>query len=153
MTYSPEERDAHCDRILDGVAEGVSLKNLCADEGTPSVRLFNYWCAEDSQLYTRLRLARQEWAQNKLDEMIELLESPQGLMTAPEVQHLKLRVDTIKWAASKLLDAYNDKVQVQHSGTVDFSNTTDNELNGQLVQLIGALGEIVAKHDDHGDDR
>lgn len=142
---SDADREAQCVRILDAIAAGISLKDACQAEGSVTPRAFQKWVAEDSQLAVRYEMARQEYAQQIADELIALSDTPPAAgATAVDIHHLRLRIDTRKWVVAKLLPRYNDKVQVEHSGTIDMGSTTDEELNASLVQVIKQLAEIAA---------
>ena len=55
----------------------------------------------------------------------------------PSVQHAKLRVDTRKWAASKLKPKkYGDKLETVHSGTIGLKDLSDAQLDARLGSIL-----------------
>ena len=54
----------------------------------------------------------------------------------PAVQHAKLRVDTRKWAASKLKPKkYGDRLENVHSGSIGLKDLTDAQLDARLNSI------------------
>lgn len=125
-TYTPEVADAICDRI----AEGASLRAICADEAMPGRTTVNRWLREKAEFRDQYARAREEQAEHLLDEILEIADdATNDFMTITkgdvsyEVENKewtsrsKLRVDTRKWAMSKLAPKkYGDKLDVTSGG-------------------------------------
>jgi hypothetical protein len=117
--------DEIADKICAGIMAGYGLRKICSAEGFPAISTIFYWLLDKehpfSEQYAR---AREVQAELLADELIELadddsrdvsgeLQMPNGVA----VQRSRLKVDTRKWVASKLLPKrYGDKVQQEVSG-------------------------------------
>ena len=145
--YSDQLAKAICKRL----AEGESLRAICGDEGMPVKSTVLGWLfdgAHDdfSDQYTR---ARQAQAETRADEVIDLAddttddwvtgENGKRIVDHEHISRSRLRVDTRKWVASKLLPkVYGDKLQ--HTG----------EGGGPIVLgLSAALTEALMKARNH----
>ena len=131
-------------KICRRLAEGESLRAICADKVMPAIStvmgwLFNGKHEDFSEQYTR---ARQAQAEFRADEIIEIADAAEH-GGSEEVQAARLRVDARKWIAAKLLPKkYGDKLQ--HTGEgggpirvrPDLSKLTDEELN-VLERILG----------------
>jgi hypothetical protein len=68
---------------------------------------------------------------NEPPQMLEVVtETPNGTRTEKRVdpgweRYRQTRIDTKKWNASKILKAYRDKVDMEHSGKVDIGALLD----------------------------
>ena len=108
--YSP----ALAAEIFDRMAEGVGLNEICRDANMPPVRTVRRWVIEDREgfatLYARAREAQAEhWA----CEIITLSDEVKDCTDNAVVQAARLRVDSRKWIASKVLPRqYGDRLAV-----------------------------------------
>ena len=117
--------------ILGRIAEGESLKSICRDESLPSCGVFYRWLLEDDKLADRYARAREDQAEALADEILDIADDSRNdfverenergeVSTAVDTEHIqrsKLRVDSRKWLASKLLPKkYGDKLLAEHSG-------------------------------------
>src|ERR1700748_3712554 len=117
--YTPEIGDLLCARL----ATGESLRKICSEEDSPSKTSVFRWLRSQEAFRDEYARAREEQAEHFADEMVEIaddisndvtgeLEMPNG----GDVQRAKLRIETRKWIASKLLaKKYGDKLQ--HTGS------------------------------------
>jgi len=126
----PEIADEICLRMLDG----ESLKAICQDEKMPNRRTVFRWLASDDEFRQRYEIARQMLADLLFDEIkdiaddarndfMEKLADDGSIERVPDhenVQRSKLRVDTRKWMASKLMPRkYGDRIGVEVSVPFD----------------------------------
>ena len=109
--YSRELTEKICRRI----AEGEPLVKICRDKGMPNyVTVLRWRHGHDDfrQMYVR---AREDAADTLVDEILEIADQAEQASSSEQVQAARLRVDTRKWAASKMKPkAYGDKLQ--HTG-------------------------------------
>lgn len=125
--YTPEIGAEICERI----AAGESLRRICAErDHLPARGTVLSWLftgkeihAEFVDQYAKARKAQAEgWA----DEVITLADDRQG---DPDHQSRRLRVDTRKWVASKLLPRFADRLDINAkvavSGIDDLLAATD----------------------------
>jgi hypothetical protein len=112
------------DKICLDISEGKSLRAICEDDDLPSrVTVYNWLKANESFLnqYTR---AREEQADYYVEQMIEIAE------TEKDVARARLRVDTLKWVASKFKGTlYGDK------------QTIDHQTKGEKVKPVAFLSD------------
>lgn len=99
------------------MAAGETLTKICADEGFPDANTVRIWAIKDEPpgFAGRYARAREMQASALFDRALAKSEE------VGDWQSLRLQVDTLKWAASKLHPKiYGDKVQTEHSGSIDF---------------------------------
>ncbi len=116
-------------RICRRLAEGESLRGICADKAMPAISTVMGWLFdgnhnEFSEQYAR---AREAQAEIRADEIVDIADDASGDFTADKdgkpvansehIQRSRLRVDARKWIAAKLLPKrYGDKLDL--GGTV-----------------------------------
>ncbi len=120
--YTPEIAE----RICMEMASGRSLRSICKDEGMPDRSTVKLWIVNDkegfSAQYARAQRLRFE---EMADETFEIADdgrndwiatndpdNPGYRLNGEAVARARLRVDTRKWAISKMLPEYADKVTV-----------------------------------------
>lgn len=116
--YSPEIADAICELI----AEGKSIRTICKVDEMPAMSTIFKWLSEQSKFSEQYARAKEVQAECLADELVEIADDISNDVTgelempnAVAVQRAKLRVDTRKWIASKLLaKKYGDKLA--HTG-------------------------------------
>ena len=100
------------------IAEGESLRAICKRPGMPSAGVVIAWAVADPAFGRRYALAREAQAEGFAQELAELADAAVGLDNAG-VQAQRLRVDTRKWIAARILPKqYGDRVDVAHSGAL-----------------------------------
>lgn len=103
------------DKICERIANGESLRSICADKGMPDKATVHRWCAESSEFCDQYAHAREGQAEFYADEIIEISDTA----TSDDVAVARLRVDARKWYAAKLAPKkYGDKLTTEHTGTV-----------------------------------
>ncbi len=142
-------------KICRRLAEGESLRAICADKAMPAISTVMGWLFDGnhngfSEQYAR---AREAQAEVRADEIVDIADDDTNDFTADKdgklvannehIQRSRLRVDARKWIAAKLLPKrYGDKLQ--HTGDgggpirvrPDLSKLTDEELNA-LERIFG----------------
>lgn len=118
VPYSEEVVSIICDRL----AEGESLRAICSSEGMPSTTSVKRWLREKEDFRAQYAQARESQAEHYLDEIIEIADDSSQDTEYGEsgpkannewINRSKLRVDTRKWAMSKLAPKkYGDKLDV-----------------------------------------
>ena len=110
--YTPELAAVICERL----AEGESLRTICADKAMPGLSTVMGWLFDGKhegfpEQYARAREAQAELRADEITDIADGVEH--GASEA--VQAARLRVEARKWIAAKLLPKrYGDKVQ--HTG-------------------------------------
>ena len=135
--YTQEVADEICDRL----AEGESLRTICADDHLPSRSTIMLWAAKDRRLKAegkespyhgfsdQYELACEARMLYHADELLDIADdstndymektnndgSTYEALNAENIQRSRLRVDTRKWLLSKMLPRYADKQAVEHT--------------------------------------
>lgn len=114
--YSQQTADAICERL----AEGESLRAICASDSMPSKAAVFRWLGERAEFRDQYARAREEQAESLADEITEIAD------TAEDAQIARLRIDARKWVASKLKPKrYGDRLELsgelkhQHERWID----------------------------------
>lgn len=138
-------------RICEGLAEGRSLRDVCADEDMPAESTVRAWALEDREGFSaQYARAREIGYHAMADELMDIADNGMNdwmerrgeedagwVANGEHIQRSRLRVDTRKWMLSKVLPkVYGDKVQN------DITNS-----DGSLAALILAAvdGKTRAK--------
>lgn len=128
-TYTPELADEICTRL----AEGESLRAICRDNHTPSVGTVLRWVGENKEFQDHYARAREVQAETLADEIVSIAddsEEDSKVKTARD----RLRVDSRKWVASKLLPKkYGDKLDLNHGAQdslMDLMKAVDGRARG-----------------------
>ncbi len=142
MTWPAEIRTTICERL----AAGESLRAICRDEGMPDATSVFRWLEEDAEFATKYARAREVQAELLADEMVEIAddstndfmerkrrkgdeEVTETAFDAEHVQRSKLRIETRRWIAEKLLPKkYGAKQQVEHSGSIDLGERLERAI-------------------------
>ena len=117
------------DRICDEIATSTrSIRAICAQEGMPDPATVYRWRNTRPEFCEHYARAKEAQAELLVEELIEIaddssqdtIETEQGAFPNKEwILRAKLRVDTRKWLAMKLLPKkYGDKLEVEHGGKV-----------------------------------
>ena len=141
------------DEIIQRLAEGESLTKICQDEKMPSAGTFlSHWVdertddgRERSKEYARAKVVGVEGYVNQILDIAEdtsgdwiELDSGAKRFNPEHTQRSKLKIDSIKWIAGKLLPhLYGDLKRVEMSGP-----------NGTPLQTVTASlpPDEAAKH-------
>jgi hypothetical protein len=124
--YTQQIADVICERL----ADGESLRSICKSDSMPDKATVFRWLYVNEAFRDQYARAREEQAESYVDEMVSISDEECTIITTEEgntevkfdstaVARNKLRVDTRKWAAIKLLPRkYGDKLDLNHSGTM-----------------------------------
>jgi hypothetical protein len=101
--FTQEVADLICERI----ADGESLRKICAEDQMPDRSTVRRWLAQQPEFRVHYAHAREQQADVYAERIIEEAE------TAQDAAIGRLRMDALKWAASKLAPKrYGEKLQV-----------------------------------------
>jgi len=105
--------------ILDRVAGGEALDDICSEPGMPPSVSVRRWVYEDRDgLGTEFIRAKQLSAERLADQLLKIADAPPprlptGAIDYGSVHLARLQIETRKWLLTKLLPRmYGDKVQV-----------------------------------------
>ena len=142
------------DIICERIAKGESLRKICLDKDTPSHTTILKWLREIEGFASQYARAREDQAEFYLDEIIAISDESSQDKVANEdgtertdseaIQRSKLRVDTRKWAMSKLAPKkYGDKI------TQEVTGANGDPISLLLTQVQGnSLGVSQSTADD-----
>ena len=109
--------------ILERIANGASLASALRHPGMPSYALAKIHLRSDPALRQAYEQAVEDRASRLVEELIELADTPIPEELDPAsrsawVQHLRVKLDTRKWIASRVLrQVYGDRVDLSVSHT------------------------------------
>lgn len=117
------------DKICKSLASGMSLRRILKEDGMPQVSTVLNWALDSKHpFYSQYANARRVQAELYIDEVSDISDdstndyilTEKGMVTNIEnIQRARLRVDTRKWIACKVLPKiYGDKIQNEHSGSI-----------------------------------
>lgn len=110
-TYS----DEIAQEILEQLAQGKSLRRICAQEGFPDESTVRKWVIERPDFGPQYARARDLGLDAMADETFEIADGREG----GDVARDRLRWDQRRWYLSKLAPKrYGDKLEVEHQGEV-----------------------------------
>lgn len=146
--YTDELADAICERLCDG----ESLRSICRDEEMPHIATILRMIDRHDHFreqYTRAMAVR---AETMAEEILDIADNGTNDTYTDEegnektnhdvIARSRLRVDSRKWLASKLLPKkYGEKVtqDVNHSGSI--GSVSDEELTKRIADLQAKLGQ------------
>jgi hypothetical protein len=162
MAYSQSTADAICARI----ANGESLRAICADEDMPASSTVFLWLAEHAGFSEQYARAREAQAEHLAAEIVAIADEECTMVRAskhgakaddPEsgevevvfdataVARNRLRVDARKWVAAKLKPkVYGDRVTTEHTGPnggpVLLADVSSEALDDRIAALRRELG-------------
>ncbi len=129
-------------RICQRLAAGDSLRSICADDEMPNASTVHAWVLTHEEFSKQYARAREMQAEHYLDEIIEIADDSMldkfvddngSVRTDSEVvARSRLRVDTRKWAMSKMAPRkYGDKITNEHTGKdggpIETKELSDND--------------------------
>ena len=112
------------DIICEKIANGMSLRKICADDNMPAVSVILRWLTEEDKktFKDQYAHAREEQAETLADSIVDIADAIMpvgfdGKIDSAAVNQARLRVDARKWIAAKLKPKkYGDFNRIEHSG-------------------------------------
>lgn len=118
--YTQEMADQICSHITDG----WSMRRVCREEWAPHMVTIFRWLRENEQFRKQYEEAKDIQADAFAEDMLDIADQPpqineKGGVDSGDVAHMRLRIDTRKWIASKLKPKkYGDKLEQEIKGEV-----------------------------------
>jgi hypothetical protein len=109
--------------ILDAIANGQSLSSILRIEGMPSYSWAKLQLRSDPDLRKQYDQALEDRGDRLAEELIELAftklpDDLDGRAQSAWVQHLRVKIDVLKWTASKLRPrVYGERIDVSVTNT------------------------------------
>lgn len=124
--------------ICERIANGESLRSICAEDGMPSQSMVYRWVLSDEAFRENYRVARECQLEKWADELVLMSDAALG-MPAEGVSAVKLSVNTRQWLLSKLLPKkYGDKVTQEVTGPN--GGPVENTLRVEFVDVGAGEG-------------
>lgn len=128
--YSDEMAEKICEKI----ANGRSLRSICAEDGMPPMKTIYRWLEANEEFRHQYARARDKQADYFAEEIIEIADSAEAESAA--VSKAKLQIDARKWAASKIAPKkYGDKQEIDVKSS-DGSMRPSVRLNAEEYRKI-----------------
>lgn len=139
--YSPEVVDAICDRMVNG----QGLLKICADEGMPGRVTVYRWLASNPEFRRRFAEAREALMDFYAEQILSIAFDESGdvildqgkdgktsaVANHAKVQRDRLKVDSLKWTASRLFPKrYGDKMELLGQNVQEGESVNKIELVG-----------------------
>lgn len=121
--YTDELIESICERV----ANGESMRKICRDEHMPVLTTIFRWIRENPEFKQQYDAATDMRADAYAEDMQDIADTPpaltaDGKIDAGDVAHMRLRIDTRKWIASKLKPKkYGDKIEQEIKGDMSLT--------------------------------
>ena len=131
MTKNWEPTDELVQDILEQLADGKSLRQICSSPDMPSRHTVMRWQDQNAEFATKCARAR-EWQADYMDDLV--LETANAC-TPETAQADRVKISAYQWRASKLAPKkYGEKIEQTHSGPDGGPIKTDNTLTIKFVR-------------------
>jgi len=133
MDWTPANKEKAVVKICLAVESGKALRNILKNSDMPAPATFYKWLETDEDLVKQYARSTSIRAESLFEDMIDIADNLDPLtgesrednktMTSRD----RLRVDTRKWAASKLHpEKYGERYSVDnnHKGSIEFMNVS-----------------------------
>lgn len=105
------------------MAAGRKLRDICADPDMPCEKAVFLWLGRHPQFVQQYARARELQVEPMFEDMLNIADAP--VASSEEAQRARLRVDTRKWALSKMLPRkYGDKITTEATGNMTLTVKT-----------------------------
>lgn len=131
-------------QIIEGLSDGVSLREICRREGMPSWRAVYDWIGADPQFAARLERARQLGFEALAEDVLHIADNTRAI--SDHVQLSKLRIETrLKLLAAWHPKKYGSKQTLEHSGVDGEPIKVAHADVGQLARNLRAIASGQAE--------
>tara|TARA_R110000868_G_scaffold147948_1_gene369591 strand:+ start:208 stop:606 length:399 start_codon:yes stop_codon:yes gene_type:complete len=131
--YTQEIRDT----ILQQIAEGKSLREICAQDGFPDRQTVRNWNLNDAEFSARCARAREEQADTLFDEQAHIEDQVLSGDLKPDAA--KVVLSSRQWRMEKLKPkSYGQKLDVNHDGRIKHVHELSD---GDLANIAAGSSE------------
>lgn len=139
------------DKICDQISEGKSLRTICKPNKMVSKGTVFKWLVEYPSFSNQYAQARTESTNALFEEMLDICDTGANdwmeqnatgegrkawKLNGEHVQRSKLRVDTRKWALSKLQPKkFGERMTTEHTGNLALTDMTSAQLDAKILEL------------------
>lgn len=155
--YTKELASLICERL----ATGESMRSISRDDSMPAMSTLFSWIRDIEEFSVQYDKAKAESADALFEDMLDIADNgasqeididgvKHSAVTAVGVAHAKLRVDTRKWAASKLKPKkYGEKIQQEitgkDGGALEISDMSERELARRIAFTLAKAAKTTDK--------
>lgn len=151
--YKPED---YIDGILEKIAQGITLRSICREEGMPSHDTVYVWLNNNAEYAQRFARARKIGHDAIAEETLDIADhasndwmevndpdNPGYRLNGEHVQRSKLRIETrLKLLAKWDPGRYGDRLALDHAGKID---TTAPDLSKLSTEELAKFRALAAK--------
>lgn len=153
--------------ILARISAGEDLTAISKDGDMPSLPTIYKWLHSTpsfAEAYAHAREVQAEGLAARAQQIAERthLQLPNGMFVPADPQRDRLAVDTLKWRAAHLKPkTWGDKLALEHSGSVSFSDMSDEDMIERMRELLATgrvslpdgweLDDDADEEEDHSD--
>ena len=134
LPIDPEQVQSDVDAICLMVADGKTLRQVSTETGLSLGTILNRVSRETKHVeqYARARETASDLFETDIIEA--------ALASSPETASAdRVKIDALKWvAARRSPKKYGDKVQQEHSGSVNLNGLTDDDLDRKIAAALAA---------------
>jgi hypothetical protein len=133
LEFSQDDADVICTRL----AEGKSLRSICADDDDlPAISTIFKWLSLHPSFADQYARARDAQADTLFDEILDIADER---VTPEYTAQQRLRYEARRWMVGKLRPKkYGDKQEIEHSGAVEI--TTKEQRDAAVAAALNADG-------------
>lgn len=134
--------EAIAKEVLDGIAEGKSLVEVCKADAMPSVRTIMQWAADNAEFSQQYACAREAQAEYMDDLVVETAKAARE-----DPQAARVQIDAYKWRAAKLAPKkYGDSTMLRHADADGEKLEMDDV--ARATRLAAILSRIEARRNE-----
>ena len=121
MTGRPSDYTQEIATTICGLmAEGMSLRKICALDGMPDKATVFRWLAKHPSFRDQYAQAQEDRTNAMAEELLEIADqydAESDNATPDHINRARLRIDTRKWLLAKMRPKkYGDKITQEHTG-------------------------------------
>lgn len=166
---SPRYSHELSERICERVANGETATAICREEGMPTWAELGRWRRENEDFARRFQIAREQGCEFWADDTIDIADDatndyvtrltksgPVQVFNREHFERSRLRVDTRKWFASKMLRhvfGERSEVDLRTPDGVNLRVEERNALIDSLAKLIEPKGDGETKPSGRAQER
>ena len=125
------------EKILDRLAAGESMVQICASEEMPGLRTVMRWAKDNEQFGTGYVHAREAQAEVMDDKILQAAREAKA-----DPQAARVQIEAYKWRAAKLAPKrYGDATTLKHADA-DGNNLPEVDDTTRAIRIAAVLGRI-----------
>lgn len=160
----PTKFELKRDEILERLANGETLRAICAAEDMPTASAVCQRALNDTEFSTQYARARETGYHIMVEDMLAIADDGSRDWTTrytekgeeyevvnhEHISRSRMRFEARRWLVSKALPKiYGDKIAVEHSGTVEHKHRSAAELEQELASLGVDPSAIILTTETH----